>query len=210
MTGMTMESDREDFLKNADVSRETLGKLDSVIEALDDWRKRTNLIGRNEWPSIWMRHVWDSLQICDRIDDAARVVDLGSGAGFPGLTTACAKPNAHVTMIESVGKKCAFLRHAIEVAGLSATVIQDRVESVDKFPVDIVTARAFAPLPKLLDYASPWLESGARGIFHKGQNWHEELTKAQQVWNFAYEAIPSRVGGSGILLEVTEFKRVSK
>ena len=198
------------FASENNVSRETLEKLDLVIEALDEWRTRANLIGRNEWPSIWTRHVWDSLQICDRIDDNARVVDLGSGAGFPGLMTACAKPEAHVTMIESVGKKCAFLRHAIDVAGLSATVIQERVESVGMFSVDIVTARAFAPLPKLLEYASPWLESGARGIFHKGQNWHEELTKAQQMWNFAYEAIPSRVGGSGILLEVTEFKRVSK
>lgn len=210
MTGMTMESDRADFLKNADVSRETLGKLDLVIQALDEWRSRANLIGRNEWPSIWTRHVWDSLQICDRIDDAACIVDLGSGAGFPGLIAACAKPSAHVTMIESVGKKCAFLRHTIEAADLSASVIQERVESVNMFPADIVTARAFAPLPKLLEYASPWLENGARGLFHKGQNWHEELTRAQQVWNFAYEAIPSRVGGSGILLEVTEFKRVSK
>ena len=110
-------------------------------------------------------------------------------------------------MIESVGKKCAFLRAAIDAAGLSATVRQERVESVGLTQAAIVTARAFAPLPKLLDYAAPWLESGATGLFLKGERWKEELTEARQRWNFACEAIPSRVGGSGRLLIVRELRR---
>jgi 16S rRNA (guanine527-N7)-methyltransferase len=109
-------------------------------------------------------------------------------------------------MIESVGKKCAFLRAAIEAAGLNATVRQERVESVEPMPADFVTARAFAPLPKLLDYAAPWLKRGASGLFFKGERWKEELTDASQTWNFAHEAIPSRVGGSGTILIIRELR----
>lgn len=198
--------DRADFLAAEDVSRETLDRLDRVIGTLDDWRKRSNLIGPREWPVIWTRHVADCFQLLDHLPENAKVVDLGSGAGFPGLIIAAARPAGHVTMIESVGKKCAFLRAAIEAAGLSASVRQERVESVGPIPADYVTARAFAPLPKLLDYAAPWLKQGATGLFLKGERWKEELTEASQTWNFAYEAIPSRVGGSGTILIVRELR----
>ena len=199
--------DRAAFLAANDVSRETLARLDRVLATLDDWRTRSNLIGPKEWPVIWTRHVADCYQLLDQIPETARVVDLGSGAGFPGLILAAARPAGHVTMIESVGKKCAFLRAAIDAAGLSASVRQERVESVDPMPADFVTARAFAPLPKLLDYAAPWLKHGATGLFLKGERWKEELTEAGQKWIFAHEAIPSRVGGSGTILIVRELKR---
>ena len=200
-------SDRADFLSGHDVSRETMARLDRIIETLDGWRLKVNLVGPKEWPMIWQRHVWDSLQIVDEIPETSKIVDLGSGAGFPGLMIAAARPLAHVTLIESVGKKCAFLRAAIDAADLSATVHQGRVEVCPVFPVDFVTARAFAPLPKLLEYGAPWLENGAIGVFHKGERWHEELTQAQQSWNFAYEATPSRSGGGGVILKIMEFKR---
>ncbi|MEZ6012970.1 MAG: 16S rRNA (guanine(527)-N(7))-methyltransferase RsmG [Hyphomonas sp.] len=202
-----VNEDRAAFLAANDVSRETLDRLDRVIETLDHWRTRSNLIGPREWPVIWTRHVADCYQLLDLIPETARVVDLGSGAGFPGLIIAAARPAGHVTMVESVGKKCAFLRAAIEAAGLSASVRQERVESVEPTPADFVTARAFAPLPKLLDYASPWLKRGATGLFLKGERWKEELTEARQTWNFAHEAIPSRVGGSGTILIVRELQR---
>ena len=118
-----------------------------------------------------------------------------------------ARPASHVTMMESVGKKCAFLRAAIDAAGLNAAVYQGRIETAPASEADIVTARAFAPLPKLLDYAAPWMENGAKGVFLKGERWKEELTDAQQRWSFAYEAIPSRTGGSGVILIVRELKR---
>ncbi len=202
-----VNEDRAAFLAANDVSRETLDRLDRVIETLDHWRTRSNLIGPREWPVIWTRHVADCYQLLDLLPETARVVDLGSGAGFPGLIIAAARPAGHVTMVESVGKKCAFLRAAIEAAGLSASVRQERVESVEPMPADFVTARAFAPLPKLLDYASPWLKRGATGLFLKGERWKEELTEARQTWNFAHEAIPSRVGGSGTILIVRELQR---
>ena len=201
-----VNQDRAAFLAANDVSRETLERLDRVIDTLDDWRTRSNLIGPREWPVIWTRHVADCYQLLDHIPESARVVDLGSGAGFPGLIIAAARPAGHVTMIESVGKKCAYLRGAIMAAGLSADVRQERVESVSPMPADFVTARAFAPLPKLLDYAAPWLKRGATGLFLKGERWKEELTDASQTWNFAHEAIPSRVGGSGTILIVRELR----
>ncbi|MBK8197961.1 MAG: 16S rRNA (guanine(527)-N(7))-methyltransferase RsmG [Acidobacteria bacterium] len=204
---MTSTEDRAAFLAAHDVSRETLAKLDIIVATLDEWRTKSNLIGPKEWPQIWTRHVGDSVQLLDRIPDTARVVDLGSGAGFPGLIIAAARPAGYVTMIESVGKKCAFLRAAIEAAGLPAEVFQGRVESAPPIEADFVTARAFAPLPKLLDYAAPWLCKGATGVFPKGERWNEELTAARQRWNFAYQAIPSRSGGSGVILIVREAAR---
>jgi len=201
-----VNEDRAAFLAANHVSRETLERLDRVIDTLDVWRKKSNLIGPREWPVIWTRHVADCYQLLDLIPEDASVVDLGSGAGFPGLIIAAARPNGHVTMVESVGKKCAFLRAAIEAAGLNATVCQERVESLDPTPADFVTARAFAPLPKLLDYAAPWMKRGATGLFLKGERWKEELTEARQRWSFAQEAIPSRVGGSGTILIVRELR----
>lgn len=204
---MDTTSDRAAFLAAYDVSRETLDRLDRVISTLGEWRLKSNLIGPKEWPQIWTRHVGDSFQLLDQLPETARVVDLGSGAGFPGLVIAAARPAGHVTMIETVGKKCAFLRAAIDAAGLSASVHQGRVEQAPPIPADFVTARAFAPLPELLEYASPWLCKGATGLFPKGERWNEELTSAQQRWIFAYQAIPSRSGGSGVILNVREAAR---
>lgn len=200
-------NDRAAFLAANDVSRETLGRLDQIISELDVWRQKSNLIGPKEWPQIWTRHVGDSWQLLDHIPENARVVDLGSGAGFPGLIIAAVRPKVHVTMMESVGKKCAFLRAAIEAAGLNAAVYQGRIEAAPPGKADIVTARAFAPMPQLLEYASPWLRKGATGLFPKGERWKDELTAARQRWNFAYEAIPSRSGGSGVIVIVKEVAR---
>jgi len=135
------------------------------------------------------------------------VVDLGSGAGFPGLVLAAGRPAGQVTLIESVGKKCAFLRAAIKAAGLPAVVHQGRVEEVPQIAATHVTARAFAPLPELLNYAAPWLCRGATGVFPKGERWKDELTAAQQRWSFAHQAIPSRSGGSGVILIIREAAR---
>ena len=204
---MTGQDDRAAFLAANDVSRETLDRLDQVIATLDVWRQKSNLIGPKEWPQIWTRHVGDSWQLLDHIPETARVVDLGSGAGLPGLMIAAARPSGHVTMVESVGKKCAFLRAAIDAAGLPASVHQGRVEAAPPISAEFVTARAFAPMPELLDYAAPWLRKGAVGVFPKGERWKEELTAARQRWNFAYEAIQSRSGGSGVILIVREVSR---
>ncbi len=204
---MTPRPDRDAFLADHNVSRETLARLDTVVATLDDWRMRSNLIGPKEWPQIWTRHIGDSYQLLPHVPETARVVDLGSGAGFPGLVIAAARPAGHVTMIESVGKKCAFLRAAIEAAALPAAVHQGRVETAPALAADVVTARAFAPLDALLDYSWPWLKTGAIGVFPKGERWKEELTNAEKKWILAPQAIPSRSGGSGVILIVRELVR---
>ena len=210
MTGSVVVNSPEALATAENVSRETLASLERYVELLDTWRTKINLIGPKEWPNIWNRHIWDSAQLFSHVDPDARILDLGSGAGFPGLVLAAyvtAEGSGEVTLIERTGKKCAFLREVIDSVGLKAQVIQETFEAVKPFSVDIVTARAFAHLPKLLDLAAPWLETGAVGYFHKGENWKEELTKAAERWIFAHEAIPSRSGGSGIILKVSEIRR---
>ncbi|MEO0983123.1 MAG: 16S rRNA (guanine(527)-N(7))-methyltransferase RsmG [Pseudomonadota bacterium] len=201
---------RDDFAAASIVSRETLERIDRVVETLDDWRGRLNLIGPKEWSNLWARHIWDSAQILPFVNLDADILDLGSGAGFPGLILSAAQTadgGGGCTLVESSVKKCAFLRAAIEAADLRAEVQRTRIETLDPKPVGTVTARALAPLPKLFDYSGPWLARGATGVFHKGASWNEELTAAAEQWTFAHQAIPSRSGGDGVILIITEVSR---
>jgi 16S rRNA (guanine527-N7)-methyltransferase len=193
-----------------DVSRETLAKIEKIVTLLDDWRQRMNLIGPREMDHIWRRHVLDSLLLAQHIPSNDVTVDLGAGSGFPGLVLAAGLTGqkAEIVMIETVGKKCTFLREAISAAGLKGRVRQGRVENVRNLPAACVTARAFAPLPKLLEYASIWFENGAYGVFPKGRNWQDELTAAQESWTFACDVIPSTSGGDGVILKISEVSRV--
>lgn len=199
----------EDLRDFVDVSRETLERLKIIVGELDEWRRKTNLIGPSEFGRVWRRHILDSIQLLPHIPASGQTIDLGSGSGFPALVlAACATdPDAQFSLVESVGKKCAFLRSAIAAANLPATVIQGRVESINPVQAHCVTARAFAPLPKLIEYAAPWFESGAYGVIPKGRRWEEELTDALESWRFAYEAIPS-VSGDGAILKISEVSRV--
>lgn len=192
-----------------DVSRETLDRLQIIVETLDEWRQKANLIGPAEYGRVWRRHVLDSIQLFPYIPQSGHTVDLGSGSGFPALVLAACftDPAAQITMVESVGKKCAFLRAAVQAANLSANVVQGRVESIKPVQADCVTARAFAPLPKLIEYAEPWFADGAYGVIPKGRRWEEELTDALESWRFAYQAIPS-VSGDGAILKISEVSRV--
>lgn len=201
----------EQLLDHVDVSRETIAKIECVVSLLVEWRQRVNLIGPSEMDHIWRRHVLDSLQLLPFIPADASTVDLGSGSGFPGLILGAglSLPDAEIVLIETVGKKCAFLREAISTAGLKARVRQGRVENVRDVVADCVTARALAPLPKILAYAEKWFEQGAYGLFPKGRRWEEELTQAQECWKFAYEVIPS-LSGDGAILKLSEVSRVDK
>lgn len=200
----------DDLLQAADVSRETLARIEAVLEVLGSWRLRVNLMGPREWEEVWHRHVWDSLQLRSLIPETAHILDLGSGAGFPGLVLAAAiSPGSggRVTLIESVGKKCAVMREAVSAAALPATVVQSRIEAAEVADVDAVTARALAPLEKLVELASPWLESGACGYFLKGERWQEELTAAAERWTFAHSTIPSRTRAGSVVLKLSEVRR---
>lgn len=191
-----------------DVSRETTERLETIVDVLDEWRAVHNLIGPKEMDHIWRRHVFDSLQLWPLLPVDGAIVDLGSGAGFPGLIMAACLVGTgrEVTLIESVGKKCAFLRDVIERAELPARVCQGRVEDNTHLATSSITARAFAPLPRLFDYASPWLLKGVPAILPKGKSWQEELTQAQEYWKFAYDVIPSQ-SGEGVILIISEVSR---
>jgi 16S rRNA (guanine527-N7)-methyltransferase len=207
----TLAADRDRALALTPVSRETLARLDRFVEVLRGWQRHTNLIAASSEPVLWTRHIADSLQLIDlaravkqkaspESQASSQIwVDLGSGAGFPGLVIACAladeKKGAEVHLIESVGKKASFLREAALAAGVPAQVhamrIADFVKQAPK-RIDFVMARALAPLPKLLTEAHPLLKRGARGLFPKGQDVATELTEAAKCWNIEATLAQSR------------------
>jgi 16S rRNA (guanine527-N7)-methyltransferase len=193
-----LAADRARALFLTPVSRETAARLDRFVAVLLDWQHRINLIASSTEPKLWTRHVADSLQLIALAPAAKTWVDLGSGAGFPGLAVACAladSPGARVHLVESNAKKAAFLREAIRVTGAPAVVhavrIADFAKSIPE-PIDIVTARALAPLDELLSAAFPLLKRGAKGLFPKGQHVDAELTKAAKCWNIRTTLAPSR------------------
>jgi 16S rRNA (guanine527-N7)-methyltransferase len=190
------------------VSRETWTRLEAFVSLLVKWQMTTNLIAKSTAKHIWTRHVVDSLQILDHAPGARAWVDIGSGAGFPGLALACALadiPGAQVHLVESNSKKAAFLREAIRLTRAPAQVHAARMENVvDSLAgrTDIVTARAVAPLKQLLDLSAPLLRRGAIGLFLKGRDVEAELTEAAISWKMQATLIPSRTDPTGRIVRI--------
>ena len=204
----SLSADRERALALTPVSRETTARLDRFVETLLDWQQRMNLIAPSTIPILWTRHVADSLQLLALAPTALVWADLGSGAGFPGLVIACALADtdgAHVHLIESNGKKAAFLREAVRVTGAPAQIhtvrVLDFVEKATE-PIDVVTARALAPLSELLPMAYPLLKRGSLGLFPKGQDVGFELTEASKCWNIQFELSESLTDARGRIVVV--------
>lgn len=177
------------------VSRETWERLDQFVALLLKWQNTTNLVAPSTLPNIWTRHVADSLQLLPLAPMARRWIDLGAGAGFPGLVIACALvEGGQVHLVESNQKKAGFLREVARALSLPAIVHSRRIEdfvsgSAETF--DVVTARALAPLDQLIGYAIPLLKKGAVGVFPKGQDVEAELTRASKSWTIETELAPS-------------------
>jgi 16S rRNA (guanine527-N7)-methyltransferase len=188
------------------VSRETQGRLDRFVETLLRWQGRLNLIANSTVGEIWTRHVADSLQLLPLAPKARVWADLGSGGGFPGLVVACAlaeQAGARVHLIESNGKKAAFLREAVRVTGAPALVHALRAEKFGEScaePVAAVTARALAPLKTLCDQAFPFISRGAIGLFPKGQDVDAELTEATKYWRLEALKVPSKTSPEGSIV----------
>jgi len=195
------------------VSRETESRLDRFVEVLLRWQDKLNLIGHSTVGEIWARHVADSLQLLPLASEAKCWIDLGSGAGFPGIVLACAltgRAGAVVHLVESIGKKAAFLREAVHQLGLAAEVHAIRIEDFvknSKLQPDVVTARALAPLDRLLELASPLLMKGTLGVFPKGQDVEGELTRASKYWNIDAQLVPSRTSPQARIVVVRGLKR---
>jgi 16S rRNA (guanine527-N7)-methyltransferase len=212
-----LASDRARALALTPVSRETSERLDTFVELLLSWQRTTNLIAASTIPHLWTRHIADSLQLLDLAPDARVWVDLGSGAGFPGLAIAIAlaeKPGAMVHLIDSNKKKAAFLREAQRVTGAPAEVHTQRIEDfANSFtaPLDAVTARAVAPLKLLLNQSFPLLgKSGAMGLFPKGQHAELELKEVRAVktsWKMNATLVPSRTDPAARIVVIRDVER---
>jgi 16S rRNA (guanine527-N7)-methyltransferase len=198
--------DRAKALALFPVPKETEERLAIYAELLVKWQKTINLVAASTLPQIWMRHFADSLQVQAAAPDARLWLDLGSGAGFPGLVTAIAlagNPTTKVHLIESDQRKCAFLREVSREIGAPAVVHAGRIENVveeidDR--IEAVSARALAPLPELIAYARKFLDLGAKGIFLKGQDVARELTDSSLTGRYRIEMRESATSASGRLV----------
>lgn len=200
---------KDSFASETNVSRETLERLGLYALTLEKWQKKINLVSRTTLPDLWRRHFLDSAQVFDLLPDGTKtVVDLGTGAGFPGLVLAImGVPDVH--LVESDQRKCAFLREVARVTNTSVTIHNSRIEKIQPWKVDVVTARALASLDKLLEYAAPFTELGANCVFLKGKNAKDELTEAKKAWHMEIDVMKSRSEGSGAILQIREVRRAT-
>jgi 16S rRNA (guanine527-N7)-methyltransferase len=206
--------DRKEALAKLDVSRETIERLDLYANLIRKWQKTINLVSPSTLPVLWTRHILDSAQLARLGSDHEGWVDIGSGAGFPGLVVAILslERTRSVTMhlIESDKRKAGFLREAARITAAPVIVHATRAEEIIPTlvgKVTAVTARGFASLPKLLDLAEPLLTTGATGIFPKGQTLNSELEEASQRFAFDLELLPSRTDHAARIAVITELRR---
>lgn len=192
------------------VSRETIERLECYGELLQKWSRSINLVAKSTLSDAWTRHILDSAQVFLYIpDEARRIVDLGSGAGFPGLVLGIlalerAQPY-EVLLVESDRRKALFLREVIRETGARATVAIQRVEALD-CEADVVTARGFTALDRLLTLASPIMGQTGIALLHKGARYESELTDASQSWHMEVERYTSRIDPASVILRLSGIK----
>jgi 16S rRNA (guanine527-N7)-methyltransferase len=201
--------DSAGFAAAVGASEAQMADLERLKEMLADWSGRMNLVGPSGLADFWSRHAWDSAQLLKAMPAARTWADLGSGAGFPGLVLAIllkGAPGAHVDLVESLGKRCRFLEAVVDALSLPAQVRQARAEDL-ALTVDVVTARAVAPLATLLGFAAPTLRRGAVGLFLKGRSAESEIAEARKTWRFKLDVLPSLSDPEGRLLRITDLAR---
>ncbi|MBJ7447601.1 MAG: 16S rRNA (guanine(527)-N(7))-methyltransferase RsmG [Brevundimonas sp.] len=187
-----------------------MGDLERFITRLTEANAVMNLIGPDTLPDVWNRHIWDSAQLLEYAPGAQTWADLGAGAGFPGIVLAImlkTQPKSHVWLIDSLGKRCRFLQEVVDGLSLRATVLNGRAED-NAVTVEVVTARAVAPMEKLLGYAQPYLQRGATGLFLKGEKAEAEVAEARKVWQFKSNLSVSRSDPRGRIVSVRGISRV--
>lgn len=203
----------EDFRRLVGVSCETVGRLERYINLLRTWSRTVNLLGPREFEDIWRRHILDSAQIVRHIDSDPRTwLDIGSGAGFPGLVVAILMMDAgaetRFDLVDSDQRKCAFLREAGRILGLPVDVHAIRIENLPQRSYDLISARAFAPLKTLLGVASTFSGAGTQMLFHRGRNVEFELTDALKHWSMTIGILPSLSDPGGRILKVSGLRPV--
>ena len=198
----------EDFATATAVSRETLNRLQVYAEMLAACPH--NLVSKASLAEVWHRHFLDSAQLAPLIPEtAATLADLGSGAGFPGLVLAILRPKLRVSLFEATRKKAEFLQAVASRLGLKVAVCNQRIEATAKQRFDVITARAFAPLPELLAYAQKLAGPQTICLFLKGQSHSDELTEAARGWNMHLRKHVSLTHPLGVVLEIRNLTYVS-
>ena len=205
-----LAADKARALALTPVSRETEERLEQFVDLLLTWQRTTNLVAASTLEKIWTRHVADSLQLIALAPAATIWVDFGSGGGFPGIPIACTLMHeGTVHLVESNGKKAAFLREAARMLKLRAEIHNMRAENFGEMwqgKLDVVTARALAPLKSLCDQVFPLIDRGAVGLFPKGQDVEAELTEAAKYWTIQAETVPSKTNSDGCIVVVRALK----
>ena len=205
-------TDAESFARATGATPQQMADMERFRVLLADWNEKMNLVGPATLEVFWNRHAWDSAQLLELAPDALAWADLGAGAGLPGLVLAIlgkGRSGFHVHLVESMAKRCRFLAEVVRELELPATVHNDRAENL-QLAVDIVTARACAPLARLLGYARPYLKAGALGLFLKGQDVAAELEEATKSWEFEAETVPSLSDPRGRIVRVRRLRRARK
>lgn len=196
-----------------DVSRETLERLEELLDGLRRWSPKINLVAPSTLETAWNRHIVDSAQLWPLTPPQASCwLDLGSGGGFPGLVIAVLarelKPELHVVMVDSDQRKCVFLSEMVRRLGLSSSVHRARVEALTLQQADVVSARALAPLDRLLALSTPHAASDAVHLYLKGRNSADELTQARRSWSMDVREHASLTDPDGVILEVRNVRSI--
>lgn len=202
-------SDRDAFALDFNVSRETLEKFDAYAALLADWQTRMNLVGPSTLGTIWQRHFTDSAQILVLAGNGRSWLDIGAGAGFPGLVIALLDSEARLTLVESIAKKCRFLDEVVRTLELQDRVAIEnrRIESLPRAKFDVITARALAALDQLFDWGLPYAGSGTRWVLPKGARVDTELSIASERFAFDYTLVPSRTDAAARIVVASGVKR---
>lgn len=204
---MSKISGRDTFLKHCPVSRETIERLAKYAQMLELWQQKINLVSATTLPNLWTRHLLDSAQLFSYLPAGVqRLVDLGSGAGFPGLVLAImGVPEVH--LIESDQRKAIFLREVSRETGAGANILAARIEDIPSLKADVVTARALAPLSRLLPLAHYHLkEQNGACVFLKGVEMNMEIEDAAHTYDFAAETFQSVTSPTGAIVRLTQIQ----
>ena len=184
-----------------------LARLQTYADLLEKWQAKINLVGPDTIPDVWSRHMMDSAQLDPFVPQGAKIADLGSGAGFPGLVLAILRDDVEVHVVESDQRKCTFMREINRECNAGAFIHNARIEALDPIGADVVTSRALAGLDTLLEFADIHRLSTGKCLFHKGKRWAEELTAAQKTWMMSVNQHPSRTEPAGRVLELLNIER---
>ena len=189
------------------VSRETTEQFERLDTLVRLWNSKINLVSKVTIEELQTRHIADSVQVSEAVEQSKNWADLGSGGGFPGLVVAICKPKTSVTLVEADQRKAVFLRRAVSELGLNARVLSSRIEDIEPLSADVISARALAPLDKLIPLAVRHGRPETRYVFPKGARFREEIAAVRRTWRFEIDVRPSRTDKEAVILIMERIER---